>query len=121
MPDSADATVCLAMVPPTPESPATYCPPRLRRRQQRPWRGSAGRLVAMSTASRITADPAIMAGAPAIRGTRVTVSVVLGQLAAGSTVEELLADYPSLTRDDVLAALAFAAETMPQERPFIAA
>jgi uncharacterized protein (DUF433 family) len=49
------------------------------------------------------------------------VSAVLGQLAAGSTVEELLADYPSLTRDDVLAALAFAAETMPQERPFIAA
>ncbi|CUU59218.1 Uncharacterized conserved protein, DUF433 family [Parafrankia irregularis] len=82
---------------------------------------SDGRLLAMAVVSRITADPAIMAGAPAIRGTRITVSAVLGQLAAGSTVEELLADYPSLTRDDVLAALAFAAETMPQERPFIAA
>ncbi|WP_250285867.1 MULTISPECIES: DUF433 domain-containing protein [unclassified Frankia] len=75
----------------------------------------------MTTAGRVTADPAIMAGAPTIRGTRITVSAVLGQLAAGSTVDELLADYPSLTRDDVLAALAFAAETMPQERPFIAA
>ncbi len=73
------------------------------------------------TTDRITADPAIMAGVPTIRGTRVTVSVVLGQLAAGSTVDELLADYPSLTRDDVHAALAFAAESMPQERPFVAA
>jgi uncharacterized protein (DUF433 family) len=75
----------------------------------------------MTTTDRITADPATMAGAPTIRGTRITVSAVLGQLAAGSTVDELLADYPTLTRDDVLAALAFAAETMPQERPFVAA
>lgn len=62
-----------------------------------------------------------MAGAPTVRGTRVTVSAVLGQLAAGSTVDELLADYPSLTRDDVSAALAFAAASLPQERPFTAA
>jgi len=73
------------------------------------------------TIDRITADPAVMAGAPTIRGTRVTVSAVLGQLAAGSSVDELLADYPSLTREDVSAALAFAAESMPQERPFVAA
>ncbi|MEN2740410.1 DUF433 domain-containing protein [Microbacterium sp. X-17] len=70
---------------------------------------------------RITADPAVMAGAPTIRGTRVTVSAVLGQLAAGSTVDEFLVDYPSLTREDVYAALAFAADSMPQERPFAAA
>lgn len=70
---------------------------------------------------RVTADPAVMAGAPTIRGTRVTVSAVLGQLAAGSTVEELLDDYPSLTRDDVYAALAFASESMPSERPFAVA
>lgn len=73
------------------------------------------------SSDRITADPAVMAGAPTIRGTRVTVSAALGQLAAGSTVDELLADYPSLTRDDVLAALAFAAESLPQGRPFVAA
>lgn len=70
---------------------------------------------------RITADPAIMAGAPTIRGTRVTVSAVLGQLAGGSTVDELLLDYPSLVREDVLAALAFAADSLPHERPFAAA
>ncbi|MDR1386930.1 MAG: DUF433 domain-containing protein [Propionibacteriaceae bacterium] len=45
----------------------------------------------------------------------------MGQLAAGSTVDELLADYPSLAREDVLAALAFAARVVPQERPFVAA
>lgn len=73
------------------------------------------------TTGRITADPTIMAGAPTIRGTRVTVSAVLGQLAAGSTLEQLLIDYPSLTADDIYAALAFAADTMPQERPFAAA
>jgi len=73
------------------------------------------------TSGRITADPGIMAGVPTIRGTRITVSAVLGQLASGSTVDELLADYPSLTREDVHASLAFAAESMPQERPFAAA
>jgi uncharacterized protein (DUF433 family) len=62
-----------------------------------------------------------MAGAPTVRGTRVTVSVVLGQLSAGSTVDEVLADYPSLTHDDVYAALAFAAGAMPQERSLLAA
>jgi len=72
-------------------------------------------------AARITAYPAVMAGVPTILGTRITVSVVLGQLAAGSTVDELLADYPSLERDDVHAALAFAADTMPQERASAAA
>ena len=71
-----------------------------------------GRLRAMPN-ERITADPAIMAGAPTIRGTRVTVSAVLGQLASGSTIEELL--------EDVLAALAVAAESLPHERPFVAA
>lgn len=72
-------------------------------------------------AARITADPAVMAGVPTIRGTRITVSTVLGQLAAGSTIDELVADYPSLERDDVYASLAFAAETMPQERSLSAA
>ncbi|WP_206447695.1 DUF433 domain-containing protein [Agrococcus sp. KRD186] len=68
------------------------------------------------TADRVTADPVVMAGVPTIRGTRITVSSILGQLAAGSTVEQLLVDYPSLERDDVYAALGFAAESMPQGR-----
>jgi uncharacterized protein (DUF433 family) len=58
---------------------------------------------------RISVDPARMQGLPCIRGTRVTVSAILGQLAAGQTIEQILADYPQLTRDDVLAALEFAA------------
>lgn len=70
---------------------------------------------------RIIADSAVMAGAPTIRGTRITVSAVLGQLAAGTTIESLLADYPTLTSEDVYAALAFAAGSMPQERPLSAA
>ena len=57
---------------------------------------------------RITADPAIMAGAPIVRGTRITVSAILSQLATGIKIEDLLADFPSLERDDVLAALAAA-------------
>ena len=67
------------------------------------------------TFERITNDPEVMSGLPCIRDTRVTVSAVLGQLAAGQTVEQILADYPYLDFEDVLAALAFAAEAM-QER-----
>ena len=58
---------------------------------------------------RITADPARMGGLPTIRDTRVSVSMVLGQLAAGRTIDDVLADYPYLERDDMLAALEYAA------------
>lgn len=64
---------------------------------------------------RITIDPNRMSGLPCIRDTRVTVSAVLGQLAAGVTIPELLADYPYLDRADVLASLEFAAAAL-QER-----
>jgi uncharacterized protein (DUF433 family) len=64
---------------------------------------------------RITVDPNRMRGLPSIRDTRVTVSAVLGQLAAGASVDELLADYPYLEREDVLAALEYAAAAA-QER-----
>lgn len=60
---------------------------------------------------RITVDPNRMRGLPSIRDTRVTVSAVLGQLAAGASIDELLADYPYLEREDVLAALDYAAAT----------
>jgi len=56
-----------------------------------------------------------MRGLPCIRVTRVTVSAVLGQLAAGAGIDELLADYPYLEREDVLAALEYAAAAA-QER-----
>lgn len=64
---------------------------------------------------RITVDPARMRGLPCIRDTRVTVSAVLGQLAAGRSVEQVLEDYPYLEREDVLAALEYAAAAA-QER-----
>lgn len=66
---------------------------------------------------RITVDPLKMQGLPCIRDTRITVSAVLGQLAAGRSVEQVLSDYPDLEREDVYAALAFAAATMQREMP----
>jgi uncharacterized protein (DUF433 family) len=64
---------------------------------------------------RITISPDRMSGLPCIRDTRVAVSAVLGQLAAGRSIEEIVIDYPYLERDDVLAALEFAAAAV-QER-----
>lgn len=58
---------------------------------------------------RITVDTARMRGLPCVRDTRVSMSAVLGQLAAGQTVDQFLDDYPYVDRDDVLAALEWAA------------
>ena len=63
----------------------------------------------MSLLDRIVVDPDVVHGRPAIRGTRVRVSDVLGLLAAGASVDEILHDYPYLTADDVKASLAYAA------------
>ena len=58
--------------------------------------------------SRITSDPKIMFGKPVIAGTRITVEHILRCLAAGETLDDIVADYPPLTRDDISAAQAFA-------------
>lgn len=58
----------------------------------------------------ITIEPGKRGGKPCIRGMRITVYDVLSYLAAGMTIEEVLADFPYLTREDVLACLSFAAE-----------
>jgi uncharacterized protein (DUF433 family) len=63
---------------------------------------------------RITIEPGRMRGLPCIRDTRVTVSAVLGQLAAGRSVDEVLGDYPYLERADILAALEFAADAVQE-------
>jgi uncharacterized protein (DUF433 family) len=55
-------------------------------------------------------EPTVRSGKPHIRGTRITVSDVLGYLASGMTVDEVLADFPDLTHEDILATLAFAAQ-----------
>lgn len=63
---------------------------------------------------RITIDPEQMGGLPCIRGMRVTVSAVVGQLATGRSIDEVLADYPYLERLDVLAALEYAAAAVSE-------
>ena len=59
---------------------------------------------------RISIDPAVCFGRPCIRGHRVWVSLVLDRLAEGASVEELVADYPGIVREDVLACIAYGAE-----------
>ena len=63
----------------------------------------------------ITSNPNILFGKPAIKDTRIAVELILDELAAGTTIEELLDEYPRLTRDSIYAALAFAADTLRRE------
>jgi len=70
----------------------------------------------MSWREHISTDPEICHGEPCIRGTRVLVTVILDNLAAGTTREEILRTYPSLKDEDVLAAIAYAAE-LARKRP----
>jgi uncharacterized protein (DUF433 family) len=64
----------------------------------------------MSLVERITIDPAICHGKPCIRGLRYPVESVLEWLASGMETDDILADYPDLTREDVLSCLDFAAK-----------
>lgn len=63
----------------------------------------------------IVTDPAILVGKPVIKGTRISVELILGWLANGWTFEQILESYPHITRDDIQAALAFAAERLHEE------
>lgn len=58
---------------------------------------------------RITQDPAVMGGKACVRGMRVTVGMIVAQIGSGRTVDEVLADYPYLEREDVMQALRYAA------------
>jgi uncharacterized protein (DUF433 family) len=60
----------------------------------------------------IVSDPAVMMGKPVIKGTRITVELILEKLAAGETIEQVLDAYPHLTREGIQAALSFAAEAL---------
>ena len=64
----------------------------------------------MNPLERIAIDPAVRFGKPCVRGTRISVGDVLEYLAGGMSEDEILADFPQLTRDDVRACLAYAAE-----------
>ena len=60
----------------------------------------------------IVSDPAVMMGKPVVKGTRITVELILEKLGAGETIEQLLDAHPRLTREGIQAALSFAAETL---------
>jgi uncharacterized protein (DUF433 family) len=68
--------------------------------------------------SRITVDPEVLAGKPVIKGTRMAVEFIVELLANGWTIEEVLENYPQLKREDVIAALKYAAEVLKEERVY---
>lgn len=72
----------------------------------------------MKKLTRITFDPEVMGGKPCLRGLRVTVGTVIGLLAIGKTVKQILDDYPYLEKEDISQALAYAAWRVEEiERP----
>jgi uncharacterized protein (DUF433 family) len=71
----------------------------------------------MTYQDHIVRDPAICGGQPIIRGTRVTVRTILGYLAHGDSTAQILADFPSLTQDDLRAVVAFAAASASEDLP----
>jgi uncharacterized protein (DUF433 family) len=69
----------------------------------------------MEWRDRITTDPEILLGKPVIKGTRISVELIVGWLANGWTFEQVLESYPHITHEDILAALAFAAERLRED------
>jgi len=72
----------------------------------------------MNFSEQVVSDPEVMLGKPVIRGTRITVELILGKLAAGESTEQILESHPRLTRGGISAALAFAAESMKAEAAY---
>lgn len=70
----------------------------------------------MEWKDRIVSDPDILVGKQVIKGTRISVELIIGWLASGWTFEQLLDSYPHITREDIFAASAFAAEMMRAEQ-----
>lgn len=65
---------------------------------------------------RISVDPGVCSGKPCIRGTRIMVKNILGMIAGGYTIENVLGAYPELTREDVVEALDYASRVIDEER-----
>jgi uncharacterized protein (DUF433 family) len=70
---------------------------------------------------RIVRDPHVCGGEPIFKGTRVLLRTVLASLAAGDSAEEILGDFPTLTKEDIRAAIAFAAASAEEDLPVAAA
>jgi uncharacterized protein (DUF433 family) len=69
----------------------------------------------MDYSQSITSDPGILGGKPRIAGTRISVELILEQLALGDTIEDLFYAYPQLTREQILAAFAFASNRLHED------
>lgn len=67
---------------------------------------------------RIAVDPKIMLGKPVIRGTRLTVQIIVEKIAYGATFDDIRKDYPFVTTDDVRAALLYAAKSLAHEEMY---
>jgi uncharacterized protein (DUF433 family) len=67
---------------------------------------------------RIEADAKILVGKPVIKGTRLSVEFVLGLLANGWSIEQVLEEYPQLTREDIIATLRYAVEAVKEEKVY---
>jgi uncharacterized protein (DUF433 family) len=74
----------------------------------------------MRANERIEINPKVLLGKPVIRGTRVAVELILRKLGEGATEPELLESYPHLTREDIRAAITYAADTLAHEEMVIA-
>jgi uncharacterized protein (DUF433 family) len=72
----------------------------------------------MSWQERITLDPAVLAGKPVIRNTRLSVDFIVGLLADGWNEVDIFENYPGVTREDVLACLRYASEMLGSERVY---
>lgn len=72
----------------------------------------------MSWQDRITAGPKVLVGKPVVRGTRISVELVIDLLAAGWSQEQILDSYPNLTAEDIRACLAYAGELLHSEKVF---
>jgi uncharacterized protein (DUF433 family) len=69
----------------------------------------------MNYKDKIVADPEVMLGKPVIKGTRITVELIIKKLSEGMEIRELLSAYPNINKEDILAALAYCADVMARE------
>ncbi|MGJ0510369.1 MAG: DUF433 domain-containing protein [Methylocystis sp.] len=72
----------------------------------------------MTDQPRITLDPDVLAGKPVVRGTRLSVEFIIGLMADGWSEADILRNYPSLTREDVAACLAYARDLLRSEKTY---
>ncbi|MCA0229035.1 MAG: DUF433 domain-containing protein [Bacteroidetes bacterium] len=75
----------------------------------------------MNYQERIVSNHELMLGKPTIKGTRITVELILRKLSQGATIEDLLAMYPNLTQEDIHAVYLYAADVIANEEPIVSA